>query len=207
MIIIRPIRLKDQHLFSEFSIGSLVGMTNLPQEKDKFIKKIAYSEKSFSDPIQTPGEEEYYFVLEDLTTGGLRGICGILAQSRQNIDYLYQIDSLKPKSIHFPLRDNKVLKVAANPSDSSEVCALYLHKAFRHTGQAKLLSFSRFMFIAAFKERFRKNIVAEMRGYFDEQNRSPFWEAIGHHFCTLTINEVLSNIPSIFPFSQKRHKR
>ena len=36
--------------------------------------------------------------------------------------------------------------------------------------------------MAEFRERFPAQVMADLRGYFDEQGRSPFWEAIGKHF-------------------------
>jgi arginine N-succinyltransferase len=36
--------------------------------------------------------------------------------------------------------------------------------------------------MAEFRERFPAQVMADLRGYFDEHGRSPFWEAIGKNF-------------------------
>jgi arginine N-succinyltransferase len=46
----------------------------------------------------------------------------------------------------------------------------------------RLLSLARFLFIAAFPKRFDTTVIAELRGYIDQEGRSPFWEAVGKHF-------------------------
>lgn len=195
MIIIRPIRRKDQEIFAEFSFESLLGMTNLPRNREKLLEKIIHSETSFLENVQEPGKEEYYFVLEDLATGRIGGTCGILAQSTQSFSYCYHIETIHTHAKHVSApKELKILKVVPNPPNSSEVCALYLQPTFRHSGQGRLLSLSRFLFIAAQRQRFKKKIVAEMRGYIDQSQVSPFWEGVGHHFCHLSFVELMAQI-------------
>src|SRR5262249_3915841 len=111
----------------------------------------------------------------------------------------------KATQISIP-KEIKVLKVVPNSPHASEICALYLQPTFRHSGQGRLLSLSRFLFIAAHRHRFRKKIVAEMRGYIDQRQNSPFWEGIGRHFCNLSFVEIMAQlevdhqfIPEILP--------
>lgn len=195
MMMIRPIQRKDQDLFDAFSFDSLLGMTNLPRNRENLLDKILHSEKYFSKSIQKPGEEEYFFVLEDSNTGIVGGICGILAQSIKSFRYYYKIETLTTHAhqISSP-KEMKILKVVPNTADSSEICALFLHPTFRGCGQGRLLSLSRFLFIAAHPERFHKKIIAEMRGYIDENHNSPFWDGIGRHFCDLSFSELMSQI-------------
>jgi len=201
MIIIRPIARKDLPLFAEFSFESLLGMTNLPRDREKLLDKITHSEACFLEKIEEPGQEEYYFVLEDLTTGRIGGTCGILALSTQSFGYIYKIEALKSNAQQVPApKEIKILKFARNPPNSSEVCALYLQPTFRHSGQGRLLSLSRFLFIAAFPERFRKKIVAELRGYIDIRQISPFWDAIGRHFCDLSFVELMAQLDQSHAF-------
>lgn len=203
MIIVRPIRRKDQDIFPEFSFESLLGMTHLPRNRDKLLDKIIHSEASFLQNIHEAGQEEYYFVLEDLTTGRIGGTCGILAQSAQSFHYCYRIETISMQNKHIPSpKEIKVLKVVANSPHSSEICALYLQPTFRHSGQGRLLSLSRFLFIAAHHQRFRKKMIAEMRGYINQGQISPFWENVGRHFCHLSFVEIMAQIdidPSFIP--------
>lgn len=65
---------------------------------------------------------------------------------------------------------------------SSELCTLFLDPQWRKEGNGYLLSKSRFLFMAAFRERFNEKVVAEMRGVIDEQGYSPFWESLANAF-------------------------
>lgn len=207
MIIIRPIQRKDQEIFAEFSFESVLGMTNLPRDREKLLEKIIRSEASFAKQVEEAAKEEYFFVLEDLTTGRIGGTCGILAESNQSFSYYYRIETIATHAKHFITpQEFKILKICSNRPSSSEVCALYLQPTFRHSGQGRLLSLSRFLFIAAFENRFKKNIVAELRGYIDQRQISPFWEGIGRHFCNLSFVELMAQleqdhtfIPEILP--------
>lgn len=194
MIVIRPIRRSDQDIFAEFSFESLLGMTNLPRDRDRLYEKIVLSESSFYKNVKSPNHEEYYFVLEDLTTGRIGGTCGIMAHS-QNRQFFFKVETIHPAARHLsaPL-EMKILKVVTQSGRASEVCSLYLQPSFRHSGQGRLLSLSRFLFIAAYRKRFEKKISAEMRGYIDQRQISPFWEAIGRHFCNLSFVELMAQL-------------
>lgn len=195
MIIIRPIKREDIELLGEFSFESLLGFTNLPRNRDKLLEKIIHSESSFSKNIEKPGDEEYFFVLEDLTTGRIGGTSAILAQSLLSSQHCYQIATVPNPVKHVTaIKDIKVLKIIENIPDSSEICALYLYPSFRHSGQGRLLSLSRFLFIANHKKRFKKKFLAELRGYIDQTQVSPFWEGIGRHFCDLSFVELMAQI-------------
>jgi arginine N-succinyltransferase len=201
MIIIRPIARKDLHLFAEFSFESLLGITNLPRDRQKLLDKIILSETSFLQQIEQPRDEEYYFVLEDLTTERIGGTCGILASSTQSLTHCYRIETLSTHAKHLSVpKEIEVLKVIPYPSNSSEICALYLQRSFRHSGLGRLLSLSRFLFIATHRQRFKKKVSAEMRGYIDPRQNSPFWEGVGHHFCHLSFVELMAQFDQVHTF-------
>lgn len=39
--------------------------------------------------------------------------------------------------------------------------------------------------MAAFRQYFSRKVIAEMRGFTDENGRSPFWENVGRHFFSI----------------------
>src|SRR6202012_5011720 len=59
---------------------------------------------------------------------------------------------------------------------------LFLAPAYRKDGNGRLLSMSRFLFMAEHPDYVDPTIIAEMRGVVDDQGHSPFWEAVGRHF-------------------------
>lgn len=104
----------------------------------------------------------------------------------------------------------------------SELCTLFLDPDYRHSLNGKLLSKVRFLFIAAFREHFSGKVVAEMRGYSDEQGNSPFWEGLGSRFFSIDfaqadylsgtgqkafIAELMPKHPLYVDFCQRRYAR
>ncbi|PLM16874.1 arginine N-succinyltransferase, partial [Klebsiella quasipneumoniae] len=73
---------------------------------------------------------------------------------------------------------------------SSELCTLFLDPQWRKEGNGYLLSKSRFLFMAAFRERFNEKVVAEMRGVIDEHGYSPFWESLGKRFFAMEFSRA-----------------
>ena len=195
MIIIRPIDRADKNIFIEFSFNSTLGLRNLPRGEEQLTKRIAHSMQSFSQNIKTPGQEEYLFVLEDLTTGKIGGISGILTSANPNKTFCFRTETLQTQSLHpAAVKEIKILRLIASFREATEICSLYLQPSFRHSGQGRLLSLSRFLFIASHRERFRNEILAELRGYIDHKQIAPFWEAIGKHFCTLSFIELMAEL-------------
>ena len=136
MIIIRPVKQQDIDLFSEFSFESLLGMTNLPRNREKLLEKIIHSEKCFSHEIKKSGDEEYTFVLEDLTTGRIGGTSGILANSAHSFQYCYRIKTISTntKNTSSP-KDSKILKIELKRFNASEICSVDLETTYRNSGQ------------------------------------------------------------------------
>jgi arginine N-succinyltransferase len=64
----------------------------------------------------------------------------------------------------------------------TEIGSLILAKHYRQGYNGKLLSYSRFLFMAEFPQRFAEKVFAEMRGVCDDKGHSPFWHGLGRHF-------------------------
>ena len=122
--------------------------------------------------------------MEDTDTGLLVGTAGIIAQLGEDDQfYSYKINKVTHSS---KVLDKKVSVETLNLSNHfegfAEVATLFLDEPYRRNGNGKLLARSRYLFMAEFRERFPAQVMADLRGYFDEQGRSPFWEAIGKNF-------------------------
>lgn len=185
MHIIRPIRQDDAEAYAKFAFAAHLGMSNLPKNTESLHKNIQASLAAFASQGTSDRNWFYLFVIEDLATKEIGGICGIYSQI--GIDYpyyYYREETLTPKPykelpIKSPLRILKPVKINQGPS---EICSLYLAPPFRKEGLGRLLSLSRFLFIAAFSSRFQESILAEMRGCIDQNNYTPFWEYLGRRF-------------------------
>ena len=64
----------------------------------------------------------------------------------------------------------------------TELGTLFILRKARGGGRGKLLSFARLLLIAADPKRFGPKAMAEIRGWTDEEGRSPFWDAVGSKF-------------------------
>lgn len=195
MFVIRPVTKKDKDVFAEFSCSGTLGIRNLHHDKDKIDNVISLSETSFARDVKKPQNEEYVFVIEDLSTGRIGGTCAILSSMDPKNTCNFRLETIPNHSLHPAVnKETKVLKLVTKLKQASEVCSLYLQPTFRHSGQGRLLSLSRFLFIASHRYRFRNKIVAELRGYIDQRQISPFWEAVGQHFCNLSFVELMEQI-------------
>ena len=75
-----------------------------------------------------------------------------------------------------------VLHLSEVHDGPTEIGSLFLSPDYWGSGHGRLLSLSRFLFMADFKERFENEVIAEMRGVVDDQGKSPLWSALGAHF-------------------------
>lgn len=184
MMRIRPARMQDLDHLVALGRAAGPGMTNTPADPERWSERIAASEAGMAKEVTQPGHESYLFVLEDLDTGRAVGTCGILATvGISRPFYSFKLLHLAHTSRELDLYDPvPVLQMVNEYRGASEVATLFLHEDYRRGGNGRLLSRSRFMFIANFPERIQDLVMAEMRGVSDERGRSPFWDNLGRHF-------------------------
>jgi arginine N-succinyltransferase len=192
MIIVRPVEIADIDHLMEIAVAASPGMTTLPPDRKTLEHKILLSSESITRTIKEPGSEVYLLVMEDTATGKLVGTASIIA--KLGIDdqfYSYKLN----KQTQYSRQINKkvtveTLHLTNHFEGSAEVATLYLTDAYRKNGNGKLLARSRYLFMAEFRERFPDKVMADLRGYFDENGRSPFWEALGRHFFDMSYSEA-----------------
>ena len=67
---------------------------------------------------------------------------------------------------------------------------MYLDENFRKNGNGSLLARTRYLFMAQFRDRFPESVMADLRGSFDKNGNSPFWNAVGSHFFEMDFAEA-----------------
>ncbi len=209
MYIIRPIQMSDYQAYIDLAFMAKLGMLSLPKNRDQLKKNTEISLKAFSEPVHKRDNAFYLFVLENIETQEIGGVCGIYAQiGTEAPRYCYHLEKVEVKPFEdIPLiQQIRLLKPKAISHGPSEICSLYLAPSFRKEGLGKLLSLSRFLFIAHFPDLFENEIIAEMRGYVNRDNSNPFWENVGRKFLNISYPELiqmehqgLSFIPHILP--------
>jgi len=194
MLILRPIVKSDTEAFIDLAFKAGIGLTSLPKNRQILTQRISQSIESFSKEIQQPGNERYLFVLEDLKTNTIGGVCGIIAKENSKIpQYYYRIEQFTPKQVHpsVPVHPIPILRTIHYYDAPSEICSLFLLPEFRHDHYGRLLSLGRFLFIGDNLHRFDPCLYAKMCGYFNEDKVSLFWEGIGRHFFDIDFDSLV----------------
>jgi arginine N-succinyltransferase len=193
MYIIRPARQSDLSAIERCALAAGLGMTHLPRRRDILEKRIQASIHSFAKEVNEPIDEEYLFVLENTENKTVIGTCAIYSKTGAfNPFYVYEIEEVSPTSERLPpIDDPRLLRLIPIFHGPSEVAALFILPEYRKEGLGKLLSLSRFHFIASHMQRFDRMTIANMRGII-ENNISPFWEGLGRRFLNVELQEVMS---------------
>ena len=183
MLVVRAIREEDLDglLALAMQVGS--GMTTLKPDRKSLGQRVEIACASFAGEI-APQQRDYVFVMEDSAGGAVVGVCAI--KSAVGLDepfYNYRIGTLVHSSSELKVFSRMdTLYLSNDLTGCAELCSLFLHPAYRNGNNGRLLSKSRFMFIAQFPQLFPEKLIAEMRGYQDANGRSPFWDGLGRHF-------------------------
>jgi len=192
MLLFRPVRKKD--LPAVFALAKLAGsgMTTLPVDRDVLGQRIQDSLQAFVDDDHEPQQENYLFVLQDITNKRIVGITGINAAVGGGAPfYSYKLSKITRVCQQLQLRNvYSMLRLVNDYQGNTEICSLFLHPDYRSHGNGYFLSRARFLFIGQFKQRFSKLIIAEMRGVSDDDGRSPFWENVGKHFFLMSYQQA-----------------
>ena len=183
--VFRPICHDDLNSFYELILTSKAGLTSLPKDKLTLEKKINHSIDSFNMQVIRPRDELYLFVLEELETQRIVGVSGILASVGCDEPF-YAFDR---ESVHCD-QSLDILKLLITRFGPTEIGSLYLHPEYRSQGLGRFLSLSRFLFMAEHPNRFKKTVIAEMRGWSDSEGCSPFWDHVGAHFFKMKFDQA-----------------
>ncbi len=192
MKVIRPICADDLDILHQIAIDTGPGFTSLPDNRELLEQRISATQKALHSDIQQCGPEHYLFVMEETDTGEVVGTCGIdAAVGLTSPFYHYRIGTVVHASRELKVHNSfRTLYLCNDYTGCTEVCTLYLQPDARHSANGSLLSKSRFLFMAEHPQRFAKKVIAEMRGYTDEQGQSPFWDGLGKRFFSMEYSEA-----------------
>lgn len=191
MMVIRPVERDDLAQLMALAGKTGGGLTSLPADSATLSARIDRSILTWQNVLPR-AEQGYVFVLEESDTGRAVGICAIeVAVGLQDPWYNFrvgtQVHASKELNVYNIL---PTLSLSNDHTGSSELCTLFLDPDYRNGKNGYLLSKSRFLFMAAFRDRFMQKVVAEMRGVIDEAGHSPFWESVGSRFFSMSFTEA-----------------
>jgi arginine N-succinyltransferase len=183
-MLFRPVKESDLGDIYELALKAGFGLTSLCKDERELGKRIDMSIRSFSKKEAIPLNENYLFVLEDTEQKKVVGTSAIdSAIGYETPSYSYRLSTISKISHQLDLHLNhKVLMLNNDLHGLSEIGTLFLDRDYRKNNNGLVLSLSRFLFMAAFRERFSDFVIAEMRGVSDQEGISPFWESLGKHF-------------------------
>lgn len=185
MFVIRPVAPHDLDPLLELTASAGHGLTSLAADREYLRKRIARSRRGFEGMGDRPAGESYLFVLEDTAAAGrVAGTSGVVSKvGGFEPFYAFRVETTVHASPALGVRKEiRVLHLVAEHNGPSEIGSLFLAAAHRGGSAGRLLSLSRFLFMADHEQSFDPLVLAEMRGVVDAQGRSPFWEAVGRHF-------------------------
>ncbi|RQU48008.1 arginine N-succinyltransferase [Burkholderia cenocepacia] len=189
MIVVRVVQTGDVDALVSLAQETGPGLTTFKPDRDALAARIERSRRTLEGHA-APGEAGYFFVMEDSKTSDIAGVCGIETQvGLEQPFYNYRVSTVVHASQELGVWTRmSALNISHDLTGYAEVCSLFLSPRYRTGGVGGLLSRSRFMFIAQFRDRFPERICAELRGHFDEDGTSPFWRAVGSHFYQIDFN-------------------
>lgn len=192
MFIIRPIVKDDLDGLLQLLEDSGHGLTSLPKDKDVLAKKILHSERSFKHRADGPNGEAYLFVMEEVFTGKIVGISGVISKIGGFDPYYFYRLKTETRSSQMLQKNKEIrsLHIEKVHSGPAEICSLYLAPEYRNSQNGRFLSLSRFLFMAENEKYFEDTVIAEMRGRVNDDGHSPFWNAVGKKFMDIEFLEA-----------------
>ncbi|WP_085586682.1 MULTISPECIES: arginine N-succinyltransferase [unclassified Pseudomonas] len=192
MLVLRPVEPTDLPHLQQLARDSLVGVTSLPDDSDRLRERIASSCASFDSETQAQGSENYFFVLEDQEQGRLVGCSEIVATAGCDGPFY----SLRNRHFTSASRELNIehgvpaLSLCQDLNSHTLLRGFHIDAALVRSPHSELLSRARLLFIAIHGRRFADAVITEIVGYSDDQQRSPFWDALGKHFFDLPYAEA-----------------
>ncbi len=176
------------------AVAEHLDTVNLPAERGHIERILELSDYSFTGAV--PAEErEYLFVLEDLEANRVIGTSMIHAQhgTRRAPHVYFEVfkeerysETLDRYFVH------QCLRLGYDYNGPTEIGGLILLPEYRGNPASlgKLLSYTRFLFIAMHRELFRDRVLSELLPPLEDDGTSVLWEHLGRVFTGLTYQEA-----------------
>jgi arginine N-succinyltransferase len=180
-----------QHLYEMAKLTG-GGFTNLPPDRKALAAKLARSDAAFARTDGPVADETFVLMLENASTGEVRGTCQLFTQvGQQHPFYSYRLGTLTQHSKQLARTFRaEMLALTTDLEGACEVGGLFLHPGERAGGLGLLLARSRYLFIRAHRARFADRILAELRGIIDEAGGSPFWDGLAGRFFGMNFQDA-----------------
>ena len=183
-MIVRSVRQDDLEPLLELIKLTECGLTTLNVSDEVIATRIENSVFAFSRKSKKRNGHPYVFVMEDPETDQIIGTCAIYSKvGGFEPFYSYEIKTSVHHSDDLNVhKEIATLHLREEHNGPTEIGSLFLSPAYWGKGHGRLLSLSRFLFMAQFPDLFEEEVIAEMRGVVNKQGLSPLWAALGSYF-------------------------
>ncbi|WP_395943449.1 arginine N-succinyltransferase [Brevundimonas sp.] len=192
MLYVRAAGPGDLEALMDLAILSGPGFTSLPEDEAVLGERLALSEASFAGRL-APQAAWYTLMLIDAQSGAVEGVAAVKAAvGLQRPHFSFRVVTLAQYSSAVATRfDHRALLLVNECGGWTEVGSLFLRPERRGAGGAgALLSRARYMLIGAQPDRFADTVMAELRGWFEEDGSSPFWDGFASPFYRIPFSEA-----------------
>ncbi|WP_159977186.1 MULTISPECIES: arginine N-succinyltransferase [unclassified Novosphingobium] len=190
--LLRTAQERDLESLYRMAKGTGGGFTNLPPDRPTLQAKLERAARSFARDDGQIANDLFVFILEDTADGKVRGTCQAFSQVGTELPfYSYRIGRITQHSKELDRTFRaEMLTLCTDLDGASEVGGLYLDATERSAGVGKLLARSRYLFIAAHRDRFGDMTLAELRGAIDDAGNSPFWDGLAGRFFDMSFRDA-----------------
>lgn len=191
MLVVRPALPADYDALMELAVLSGRGFTSLPEDEPTLRDRLERSRMSFAGETAAP-DAYYTLMLEDLSDNAVIGVAAVKAGvGLKRPFFSFRVVTLAQSSPTLDMRfDHQALVLVNECAGWSEVGSLFLRPERRMGGAGRLLAQSRYMLIGIEPQRFAENVLAELRGWFDEDGTCPFWDHVAQKFFRIPFDEA-----------------
>jgi arginine N-succinyltransferase len=173
------------------SLAQHLDTVNLPHDHEHVSKLLDLSQQSFAGTMRSTTHRKYVFVLWDLEQQRAVGTSMIIAQlGRRDAPYIYLdvIDEEKYSRTTDQHFHHTVLRIGFSYRGPTEIGGLVVMPEYRAARDRLgiLISYVRFLFIAAHRDVFQPEVLAELLPPLEEDGTSHLWEALGRRFCDMS---------------------
>jgi len=192
MMVLRPVERRDLDQIYSLAGQTKVGLTTLPQDRDYLQERIETSVRNVAYPPVKPGGESFMFVLEDSELDRVVGTCAAFTKvGGFEPFWTYAIKSFINASKALQVsKEIQYLSLKKIHNGPSEIGTLFLTPEYRRGHNGRALSLGRFMFMGMFRRCFEQQVLAELRGYMDKNEKSIFWRSLGKHFFDMPFEQA-----------------
>jgi arginine N-succinyltransferase len=189
-LVVRPARAADVDGLFRLALAAGPGMTNLQPDHALLADRLEMSERALDSAAVREGGAPIFFVVERVGAGLPRTADAIVGTAcifaRIGVEWpFYSYRLTRQAQTHKALAKtvaHDVLLLANDFDGQAEVGGLFVDASARGAAAGRLAARARYLFLAAHRDWFGRQVISDLRGWQDGSGASPVWEALGREF-------------------------